>query len=54
MQNIFSDPILAHHLRAIKMVQDSLRVSDCCRRPMEDAHDLEIYRGCGEPCSDEQ
>ncbi len=55
MKPLMSDPILAHHIAAIKMVQASLRRrSDCCNKLIEEINDFDVCGGCGRPCSEEQ
>jgi hypothetical protein len=53
MKDSIPDPILAHHLRAIKMVRDSLipqRHSDCCGTRILDIDDHDVCSRCGEVC----
>ena len=56
MNNLTLDPILAHHFRAVKMVQDSLArpISDCCGCVILDLDDHEVCARCGQLCSVEQ
>lgn len=56
MNNFPLDAILAHHVRAIKMVQDSLArpKSDCCGCVILDLDDHEVCARCGLVCSEER